>query len=123
MSAERQEVWQKAPTPPSDEPTAQATQPQQRGGSSLVGFIIGLVVGAAVALFITWMAWKVPLDNANAQLAQRDRMLEISQQREQKLRQALNAIRDALNTATSALEAGKTSGTTASPSSPSPTTR
>lgn len=116
MAEERKETWQEQPTVavPSNEPTA----PPPRGGS-LVGFILGLIIGALVTLVITWFAWKIPLENAQRDVQDKERQLKMSEERAQKLRNALRDAQEAINRALGSL--GTQTPTGAASSTPAPT--
>jgi len=113
MAEERKETWQGQPAVavPSNEPTA----PPPRGGS-LVGFILGLITGALVTLVITWFAWKIPLDNAQRDVQYKEQQLKVSEERAQKLRNALRDAQEAINRALGSLG----TSTTTRPASPTP---
>lgn len=113
MAEERKETWQEQPAVAisNNEPTA----PPARGGS-LVGFIVGLIIGALVALAFTWFAWKMPLENAQREVQYKEQQLKISEERAQKLRNALREAQDAINRALGSLG----TSTTTSPASPTP---
>ncbi|MFA0752219.1 MAG: hypothetical protein SLRJCFUN_002622 [Candidatus Fervidibacter sp.] len=116
MAEERKETWQEQPTVavPSNEPTA----PPPRGGS-LVGFILGLIIGALVTLVITWFAWKIPLENAQRDVQDKERQLKMSEERAQKLRNALRDAQEAINRALGSL--GTQTPTGAASPTPAPT--
>lgn len=105
MAEERKETWQEQPAAaiPSNEPTA----PPARGGS-LIGFIFGLIIGALAVLAITWVAWKMPLENAQREVQNKEQQLKISEERAQKLRNALREAQDAINRALGSLGTGAT---------------
>jgi uncharacterized membrane protein YgaE (UPF0421/DUF939 family) len=82
----------------------------------LLGFIVGALIGVIVTVAFTWFAWKIPMDNALKEVQAREQQLRMSQDREKKLRDALQEAQDAINRALGSL------GTSTTTESASPTT-
>ncbi len=118
MAEERKETWQEQPVvaTPSPEPTATPA----RGGGFLLGFIVGALIGVLVTFAFTWFAWKIPMDNALKEVQAREQQLRISQDREKKLRDALQEAQDAINRALGSLGTSTTTESASPATAPTP---
>jgi hypothetical protein len=118
MAEERKETWQEQPVVAT--PSAEPTAPPARGGGFALGFIVGALIGVIVTVAFTWFAWKIPMDNALKEVQAREQQLRMSQDREKKLRDALQEAQDAINRALGSLGTGTTTGSASPATAPTP---